>query len=270
MMGATDRRTRAWFLVAAWGAWWLTVLVAGSARGQAPIDPFGWQAVPPGSLEYELVVDVVADGSAAAAGGELLLRQQYDVSTAVALRYAVNDRLSLRATAALKAWAARLGPQAGAPPPWQWSTGAPWGSVGVGWRVSPQSPLDPRLDVDVHAGAVPGVGAHLSVSRIRDPVVINGALGVRSLAGAGSSRLAVTAGARAAFVANERLSFVAGIAHAFPAGMLDLPATALSAGVYYAWDGTNGAGLGLEALVLVRGGAVDAGFRVTWMGRRMP
>ncbi|HEY8418176.1 MAG TPA: hypothetical protein VIK93_09110 [Limnochordales bacterium] len=271
MTGARAPRTKACRLAAVWGACWLVALAAWPAQGQVPLDPFGWHAAPAGSLEYELVVDVVPSGSAAPVGaGELVLRHRYDVSASAALRYMVSDRLSLRAAAAVHGWAARAGPHGHPPPPWQWSADAPQGTVGAGWRFLPHSPLDPRLDVDLHTGAVPWLEAHMSVSRVRDPVVLNGALGVRWLPATGGGGLGISAAARASFVANERVSFVAGIAHVFPAGMLDLPATALSAGVYYAWDGTNGAGLGLEALVLVRGGAVDAGFRVTWMGRRMP
>lgn len=253
----------------------LLVVGAGQAGAREPVDVLSRSVERTGLLEYELAVDVEPGGGIVPGEddhGQVVpgLRQRYDVAAAVALEYWVSERLSLRAAGTAGAWAVRRGVPGEAPPPWQWGAGAGHGQLGIGWRWAPGTAWDPRLDVAMLAGTSGRMEAHVSVRRVRDPVVLTGALGFITDAPTAGDGFRVVASAKAAFVANDKVSFVAGVSHLVPAGTLEVPATMLSAGVHYVVDEARDTGIGVETTLAFRGERVDVGLRLSWSGRHGP
>jgi len=258
----------------------LLALLPGPAWGQGSIDPLRRPPERAGLLEYEFGVDVFPGGGETVGKDDrgqplALVQQRYTLMPQVAFRYAVNERWSMRAAAGTSIGGWRRGDGHHGLGAWQWSAGSGFGSVGVGWRWAPGTDWDPRLDVQWHLGPAPQAEAHLSVSRLRDPVVLTGGLGVLAARaawepGGTAPGLGVVTAAKAAFVANQRVSFVAGVSHLLPAGVLQAPATTLTFGVHYALDGVQQRTVSWETVLVARGGALDMGFRVSWMGRRVP
>src|SRR5690606_36553930 len=122
-------------------------------------------------------------------------------------------------------------------------------------------PLEPAIRLQVASKGTATLG--LSVSAIRDPVVLSGRAGVMRNGGeADTLELSLGAG----FVANDRVSFGASVSHVTVPGTARRPVTVLTARVGYAPGARSTAEIGVTASLHVGGESPSAGFGVFWQG----
>ena len=249
---------------------WASATISPPALAQpsTSIDPLWRPAPAAGELHYELALDIMAGGHqtvewTVSGTPQALVEHRYRVGAHAVVGYWVSGRFALRAAAAVGGDVVRRAPPNELPPGWAWEASPGRVGLGASWRVGQESAWQPTLDLMIFSGHATPWEAQLAVTRMRDPVVLSGAVGVAA-DGRGGALLLV--GGRAAFVANDKVSFTAGVTHATPGRMERLPLTTFTLGLHYALDGADSPGIGAEAVMSIAGGEARPGLRVVWSG----
>ncbi|WP_027882928.1 hypothetical protein [Meiothermus rufus] len=139
------------------------------------------------------------------------------------------------------------------------------GSFRLGYRLDPESPLDPRLSFSL---TYPwGVGLGLGLGLLRDPVVLEVGGRVELLGGAG---VQVGLEGGLGFVANDWVSLVFSGGLFWPVGTVAPPLGGLGVRVLYRLEESPPLELGVEGRLWVQGQAVRLGLELSLQGAQGP
>lgn len=236
------------------------------ARAQAPLDTLAQSQASPGSYAYSVALQYVPLGRSVDVGGLLSFRELGRVMRfSLAGSYTLTDRFAIHASVGSAQSAVQTEPLGGlfAPPASILVDSSTVASISGSYRVAPESRWDPRIAL---SATYPwGWGVQVSVTFLRDPVVLAGALGyVRALDRYDEGvRLALGIG----FVANETLSFTLTTIQFLPTAGPTLPETHFTLQAIYGLDPEGKRDISLVNTVRLRGGEVQAGVGVMWTSR---
>jgi len=189
---------------------WLLGLVWLLALAQSqPIDPLLRPEEEAGMLRYSLGLSYApqvlqALGADPERGLYSLTQVQHRLDLAGRLEYTLDPRWSAWLALALQAQLVQSERRFAQETRYENRLGLGWGgSLGVRYRLEPDSALDPRLSLALR---YPWAAHYsLSASLLRDPVVLAASLGFSDALDGGPSSLSLSLGA--GFVANEQVSF---------------------------------------------------------------
>lgn len=144
------------------------------------------------------------------------------------------------------------------------TTESTWGMwFGLQGRLRPQHPLEPKLGVSI-AFPAKVVQGQLSLSAVRDPIVLSGTLSYGTRLD--SPETSLTAGVGISFVANDVINLGVGIRHQVVPGTLIPPANSLSLGLGYVYDRALGRQVNFDTTYGSNGEDIIVSFGVGWSG----